>query len=79
MSVICGIVVSTMTCAKTILFTLMATQLCTEEVLFENVDWPIFAGLFVIPNSIWIVVPFLCIVKLSSTVINNTEKHKKEA
>ena len=70
-----------MTCAKTILFTLMATQLCTDEEQFENVDWAAFAGMFVIPNSIWIAVPFLCIVKLSLGVISDmdTANRKKRA
>lgn len=75
---ISGLVVCTMTCAKTILFTLMATELCSAGDVFKDVDWSSLVGLFIIPNSIWIIVPFICIIKLSSVIIDNMEGHAKK-
>ena len=56
----------------------MATDLCHAGDVFKDVDWSSFAGLFIIPNCIWIVVPFFCIIKLSSVLIGNMEGHTKK-
>ena len=77
-SLICALVVCAMTSAKTVLFTLMATDVCHAGDLFKDADWEAIIGFFIIPNGIWIGVPFLCIIKLGSVLINNMENHGKK-
>ena len=62
-------VVLSMTFSKTVLYFLTATQLCNGAHYVNHNSWPVFIGLYIIPNGFWIVLPFLCLVNVARCLV----------
>lgn len=81
LSLLLTFMVSTMTFAKTVLYFLLSTSLCGEEHYISQNDWKTMILVYIIPNGIWIIVPFLCMVatghKMLVSMENGDAKAKK--
>ena len=62
LSLLLAFMVSTMTFSKTVLYFLLTTPLCGEEHYISHNDWKTMILMYVIPNAIWVIIPFLCMV-----------------
>ena len=75
--------VSTMTFAKTVLYFLLSTSLCGGEHYVNHNDWKTTILLYFLPNGIWIIIPFLCMVatgrKMLASMDDETEAKKMKS
>ena len=58
-----------MTSAKTVLFLLMSTDICHGGHYHKDASLLSYFGVIIIPNGIWICMPFFCAVSLGSGLI----------
>ena len=63
-------VVATMTFAKTVLYFLMSTPVCGGQDFVNYSDLKKLVILYIIPNGIWIVVPFLCMIATGKIMLD---------
>lgn len=83
-AVLCAFTVSTMTFWKTVIYMIQYFDFCAGGHLVKHHTWSQYIGLFLIPNGIWIVVPFYLMVVYGKKILcalhsNNTEhKNKSE-
>lgn len=73
-----GFFVSALTFWKTVLYMLQYTELCNGSQRVAHLNWNQFLFLFLLPNGIWIVFPFVFIVffgtQLYSLILNSKSK-----
>ena len=62
--------VSTMTFSKTVFYFLVSSELCGGQHFVNHNDWKSAVFLYIIPNGIWILVPFLCMVTLGNIIVD---------
>ena len=55
---LCGFAVSTMTFWKTVIYMMQYFDFCAGGHLVQHHTWQQYLGLFMIPNGIWVVLPF---------------------
>jgi len=69
LSLLLAFMVSTMTFAKTVLYFLLSTSVCGEQHYISHNDWNTMILLYIIPNGIWIILPFLCMVAIGQKML----------
>jgi len=69
LSLLLAFMVSTMTFAKTVLYFLLSTSICGGEHYISHNDWNRMILLYIIPNGIWIILPFLCMVATGQRIL----------
>ena len=75
--------VSTMTFAKTVFYLLGATKLCHGNKYVGHNDWLPLIGLFIVPNGLWVILPFFSMLALGQMILDvletahNTPKGQK--
>lgn len=79
MAVLLAFMVSTMTLAKTVLYLLICTPLCGGQHFVNYIDLKKLILAFVIPNSIWIVVPSLCVMDTGKILLDCMENGETKA
>ena len=62
LGVLLAFMVATMTFAKTVLYFLISTPVCGSQDFVNYSDLKKLVIVYIIPNGIWIVVPFLCMI-----------------
>lgn len=66
--------VSTMTWSKTMLFLLLSTPCCHGGHDYHaGVSWQKLVLIYIIPNGIWIVLPFACMVSLGKRLVQPSQ------
>ncbi|RMX57083.1 hypothetical protein pdam_00008222 [Pocillopora damicornis] len=70
LSVLVAFMVSTMTFSKTVFYFLVSSELCGGQHFVNHNDWKSAVFLYIIPNGIWILVPFLCMVTLGNIIVD---------
>lgn len=73
LAVLLAFMVSTMTLAKTVLYFLICTPLCGGQHFTHYIDLKKLIFAFIIPNSIWIVVPSLCVMATGNILLDYIE------
>lgn len=72
LSVLVAFMVSTMTFSKTVFYFLVSSELCGGQHFVNHNDWKSAVFLYIIPNGIWIVVPFLSMVATGKIIVDCT-------
>jgi len=70
MAVLLAFMVATMTFAKTVLYFLISTPVCGGQHFVNYSDLKKLVILYIIPNGIWIVVPFLCMIATGKIMLD---------
>ncbi|KAJ7370260.1 hypothetical protein OS493_033606 [Desmophyllum pertusum] len=73
LAVLLAFMVSAMTLAKTVLYFLVSTPLCSLQHFVNYSDLTRLIFLYIIPNGIWIVVPLLCMVATGRMMVDCME------
>lgn len=79
LSVLFAFMVSTMTFSKTVMYFLVSTPLCGGQHFVNHDDWRKTIFLYIIPNGIWIVVPFFCMVAAGCILVRSMENEQPPA
>lgn len=70
LAVLLAFMVSTMTFAKTVLYFLLSTPVCGGQDFVNYSDLKKLIILYIIPNGIWVVVPFLCMIATGEILLD---------
>ena len=62
--------VATMTFSKTVLYFLISTPVCGGQDFVNASDLKKLIILYIIPNGIWIAVPFLCMIATGKRMLD---------
>jgi len=79
LAVLLAFMVSTMTLAKTVLYFLICSPLCGGPHFVNYIDLKKLIFAFIIPNGIWIVVPFLCVMATGKIILDCMENGEPKA
>ena len=69
--------VSTMTFAKTVLYFLLTTSLCGGQHYVDHNNWKMMIFVYFLPNGVWIILPFLCMVATGRKMLETEAKKIK--
>lgn len=76
LAVLLAFMVATMTFAKTVLYFLISTPLCGGQDFVNHSNLKKLIILYIIPNGIWIVVPFFCMIATGKIMLDCMEYGK---
>ncbi|KAL9972012.1 hypothetical protein ACROYT_G018244 [Oculina patagonica] len=79
LAVLLAFMVSVMTLAKTVLYMLICTPLCGGQHFVNYPDLKKLILAFILPNSFWILVPFLCVVATGRIMLEYMESGETKA
>ncbi|KAJ7370259.1 hypothetical protein OS493_033605 [Desmophyllum pertusum] len=78
-SLLLAFMVNTMTFSKTVLYFLISSGLCGGHNYVSLSDWKKLIFLYIIPNGVWIVLPFLCMVATGRKMLQCMENDETTA